>query len=416
MSREFSVGSDRRISDLLQEWDRSLWADPRLRAKAVAQAQQNNSVLRSGASRGELDRAELRLGVALPPSYRAFLSISNGAYADPHGLSIERDRSRRTHSSVSGAGFLPVEDLVRLTDALPVEMSSYLVDDQNSGPLIRDGEAVEDLTPLERGDSILVTSARGPEFSALVRVDEADQEWHLWVFDRDEIRGFHSFRAWLQHQLHVPSIEQIMQLIVWVREGDPRGNDLYRVAGPDSVPYLAAALDEFEDDRRVVSAVLSALGSSRSNRAVARLDRFLNENHNEALRTLAIRALVRLGSQRARDVLARVDAWEQLAELADPRGVELAVAALERGVAHASRTLERHPEPRFIPALLLAANHASTATARLQLAAALFACGAREGRAMLEEIAADSSNRWSRQASAILDGSDTAPTAGSAAD
>ena len=40
------------------------------------------SLLRAPATPEELAGAELRLGVTLPASYRAFLSVSNGAYAD----------------------------------------------------------------------------------------------------------------------------------------------------------------------------------------------------------------------------------------------------------------------------------------------------------------------------------------------
>ncbi len=48
----------------------------------------HGTVLLSGATEEQLRAAEERLGVSLPPSYRAFLAMSNGAHADGVGLGI----------------------------------------------------------------------------------------------------------------------------------------------------------------------------------------------------------------------------------------------------------------------------------------------------------------------------------------
>ncbi|MFV0259757.1 MAG: SMI1/KNR4 family protein [Acidimicrobiales bacterium] len=75
------------MSQLVARWDgligRQRFQEP---SRAPAPVLRSGSVLLPGASEAEIVAAELRLGIRFPPSYRAFLATSNGAYAGPWGM------------------------------------------------------------------------------------------------------------------------------------------------------------------------------------------------------------------------------------------------------------------------------------------------------------------------------------------
>jgi cell wall assembly regulator SMI1 len=67
------------LEALVRRWDELLVAEKRW--GEYWPVTETGTVLRAGASEAEIAALEARLGVQLPPSYRAFLAISNGAWA-----------------------------------------------------------------------------------------------------------------------------------------------------------------------------------------------------------------------------------------------------------------------------------------------------------------------------------------------
>lgn len=75
----------------------------------VEPAQERGSVLREPASESDIARAEERLGVRLPSSYRLFLLVSDGAYASALGAEVVKEHDLRH-------GLLSVNELQRTVD------------------------------------------------------------------------------------------------------------------------------------------------------------------------------------------------------------------------------------------------------------------------------------------------------------
>src|SRR5438445_461462 len=70
-----------RMKTLAQRFDERVRLDVTGSDVLIAPAQARGSVLRAPASEEDIERVEERLEVRFPPSYRAFLLVSNGAYA-----------------------------------------------------------------------------------------------------------------------------------------------------------------------------------------------------------------------------------------------------------------------------------------------------------------------------------------------
>ncbi len=64
--------------DLLVEWNREILASPELRAILPPEVITSGWLGHPGAPEEQITRAEARLGARLPPSYREFLTVSNG--------------------------------------------------------------------------------------------------------------------------------------------------------------------------------------------------------------------------------------------------------------------------------------------------------------------------------------------------
>jgi SMI1 / KNR4 family (SUKH-1) len=70
-----------RMRAVVAEWDEVLRAEVPAYARLLPEAEKRGSVLRPPATPDEVAAAEERLGVRLPPSYRSFLLVANGADA-----------------------------------------------------------------------------------------------------------------------------------------------------------------------------------------------------------------------------------------------------------------------------------------------------------------------------------------------
>ena len=235
------------------------------------------------------------------PSYREFLLVSDGAYADllgatrVHAPGGRESAGSQTH--VIGAGFLPSSNLRWLRDVNDWQADLYAADTAddadapNETPVV-DGEERWPWTPV--ADGLVIAVDRAPGTTCLVPVDGA-QEWQVWDIDKEISGVFVSFRSMLEYQLEirtpVPTIDEARGIIERARSGDLRATlRLAWIMAPEAVPLLA----EIERGHH------AALGLGRI-------------GSDEAVETLSTRrspaaeqALVIAGSDRAQDVLA---AW-----------------------------------------------------------------------------------------------------------
>jgi hypothetical protein len=184
-----------RMRPVVREWDKALRAELPAYARLVPTAEARESVLREPASEDEIAAAEERLGVRLPPSYRSFLLLSDGAEATVFGAAmVLRLFGRR------GGGFVGVRELVPLSTAV-----SYLVPgwrdamgefaDRQEEPSPEASVQVFDFAPGE--NAVLITVPQQDEIVALVPFQ---REWQVWEFAHTEVHAYESFAAFIRHK------------------------------------------------------------------------------------------------------------------------------------------------------------------------------------------------------------------------
>jgi hypothetical protein len=184
-----------RMRPLALEWDAAVRAEVPAYARLVPEAEARGSVLRRAATDAQVTAAEARLHVVLPPSYRAFLLVANGADAGRLGAdSVQR------LGTADPTGLLAVEDVVPLSDAVPklVPMWREAMDqfaDRQREPAAAKPTQVYDFTPgLE---ALLLTR---PSQLAIVALVPFPGEWQVWEFDHSEVSAHQSLATYLQHQ------------------------------------------------------------------------------------------------------------------------------------------------------------------------------------------------------------------------
>jgi hypothetical protein len=110
------------MSALAARWSELLIAELSQDEHLTVAAQ--GSLLRPPATEAEIQEAEARLGCALPPSYREFLLVNNGAYGDDYGPTVvygpDEPEQPRPESPTVGVGFLPVQAHVNDSAGRPI--------------------------------------------------------------------------------------------------------------------------------------------------------------------------------------------------------------------------------------------------------------------------------------------------------
>jgi hypothetical protein len=378
------------MDELARRWSELLLSDRDLDDMPVTRAaREAESLLREPASQSDIAAAEERLGRRLPPSYREFLLVSDGAYGDLYGASPTFSESgwevARRESTVIGVGFLPVADLRWLREADPVLAEICRDADLGSerGPAVIDGADLESWTAFSDGLKIAVDWQPGT--TCLVPFDGME-EWQVWNIHKETGVGFLSFRSMLEY--HVADREPITQMnefqevLLWASAGDHRAaRRLSRTTTPEAVPMLIALVD----DRILARAAAAALGR------VATLESVEALAHMEPGQSSA--ALAMAGTDRARDVLAERGDYYRLSLLGDPRGPQLAADRLARRSASdtpqslntALLALARSRDERFVPLVLpLLSEEPELA---LSAAGTLAWLGAPHGRARIVSLA-----------------------------
>ena len=148
----------------------------------------------------EMLRTEARLGLALPPSYRSFLSVSNGW--SPFGTFIRR--------------LLPVHELMQYREANPNDLVSILEmgEDDISDSDYLDYESLRNrqgLRPRYYAESLLVSEGCGGGELVLLNpsVIAADGEWET-IFFANWIPGNRRYRSFLDFvEYSVKSLENL---------------------------------------------------------------------------------------------------------------------------------------------------------------------------------------------------------------
>ncbi|WP_199905147.1 SMI1/KNR4 family protein [Nocardioides sediminis] len=366
------------------------WSDAQLDALdaldlPVEPAARAGTVLRPPAAEAQVAAAEQRLGVRLPPSYRDFLLLSDGAYADTIGAVVAA--GVREGDPDDAWGFLPVSEVRWFVDVEPATVDIWLqvqreVDemglDQDPAPLF-EGDEVRDHRPLR--DALLIARGIDANCSLLVPVGSpaAGDEWEVWDHHKEGSTRWSSFRAYLadtvEHHLGVDVDEaDVLLLLADAERGDARAaRRLARVRSPGATPLLLDAA------RRgaVLLAVTSALARIGGHDVVAALIDLPPAGRQQAF---VNRALALIGTPAALDHLADVGDFHQLSRVGDPRAAEIALAHLREddSTTSAARLLARLPDPRWVPDLLDAYDRQSGDETRVSILGAMAECGAFE--------------------------------------
>lgn len=186
-----------RWSDLLLEFDHP---QEGLLTRA---ARSSGSLLRPPASEADVIAAEQRLGCWLPPSYRRFLAVSNGAYGDLYGPSRStagtEDQAEvpLPGSATPGIGFLPVQEVGWLRDVDPQLAGLYAVAGSPGGPgrpASRDGEEPRSWVPF--ADGLVIATDKQPGTTCLVPFP-GQLEWQVWNIHKETAVAYLSFESLL---------------------------------------------------------------------------------------------------------------------------------------------------------------------------------------------------------------------------
>lgn len=376
------------LDGLLRQWSAACLARLGALERPVAAAARTGSLLRPPATESGVAAAERRLGVHLPPSYRQFLLLSDGAYGDTMGA-LTAGGSQADDSDEEW-GFLPVAGVRPYVevDSHAVEIWLELQDEIDAA----DGGGV-DLTPVFEGDEVrdhrpmqdALAIARGfdANCSLLVPVGGLGpgEEWEVWEHHKEGTTRWSSFRAYLhdtvEEHLGVDVDEtEALLLVAGAESGDQSAvQRLARVRSPEAIKLLVDAA------RRGVAphAVTRALARIGGREVVAVLTALQLESWQQQY---VHAALARIGTPEALDHLAAVGAYWYLAQVGDPRAPAIAAAQLRHGdvsaVLAATRLLSQVPDSAWVPALVAAYARVPYDEERNAILHALDACGATE--------------------------------------
>ena len=224
-----------------------------------------------GATEEEIAAAETRLGVELPPTYRAFLSTTNGF--GPVGFFVRRLR--------------PVEELVWLRDEDPELMATWTEETQDS-------ELAETLAVSEEYD--------GARVLLNPTVLDDDGEWEAWFFAHwvpgAERHG--SFRT-LVEEKHRSFVEQLRAAR---GEPTPRVAPSLGIDAEDREGLIGALRRPRAQDRVGALQGLANLRDPAAVPAVAGI--LLNAGEDDYVRETAARALGQLRDPRSADALIEI--------------------------------------------------------------------------------------------------------------
>jgi HEAT repeat protein len=271
-----------------------------------------DSIVRPPASQAAIAALEARIGTTLPPSYRAFLAISDGAAAFPAwGLVAGDPDSDRP--GATGLRDTATVDWIRNGDRLTVSLWSEIVepsDDPDDHPLyvarvpereyLVDGFVEHPEGGSEKGGHLrhvleISTNVDGYATYLNPLVVDADGEWEAWDFGVKTLGGirYASFRDLLEAdsaQLEVrikatddvDETAQFAELEDRTRPPQERVMAAYGLFGPESNnERIAAAVGEIAIDpdveRQVRQSAIQVLGYTQTAAAIATMARLVTD-------------------------------------------------------------------------------------------------------------------------------------------
>ncbi|WP_408898895.1 SMI1/KNR4 family protein [Nocardioides sp. R1-1] len=369
------------LAALLRQWSETQLAALGTHERLNEEAARSGSLLRAPATTADVVAAEQRLGTRFPPSFRAFLLLSDGAYGDTMGPVTDNPPGE-------SMGFLPAAELRWYRDVEPELVAMWVrtqdeIDEANGGPdltPVHEYGEVRDHRPVR--DALLIARGFDANCSLLVPVGGPGpgEEWEVWDHYKEGASRWSSFRAFLvdavEEQVGVEADEGTTRhLLAATQAGDVRASIvLGRVRSPEAAPALMAAAR----DGIATTSVLQALARIGGPEVVAFLVGLDLPDWEERQRQ---HALATIGTPAALDHLAAVGGCYELARVGDPRGTEIAAAQLRSTddvstALVAASVLRAQPDPRWVPDLLVALDRATNDQLRLSVLGALQACGA----------------------------------------
>lgn len=312
------------MPDLIARWNELVLDDVAPGQTLPEPASSAHSVLRPPAAEDEIAAAEDRLGVRLPPSYREFLLVSDGAYADVWGpVLAEWQRPGPT----GAFGFLPVRETGWLRDTDPAIAEIWAESSDEPGqPTQTDCAEIWPWTPMARG--LRIATDHAPGTMCLVPFDGLE-EWQLWIIAKETSEAYRSFRSMLEYQVALRSpITSLAELEIVLSRAAVRDpvalQRLTRTTTVEAVPVLTAVIESAAtwpfDIGPWAATGLGRIGTGEALDALVRL----NPRGADA-------ALERAGTEYARDLLAARGRYAELTRLGDPRAAAIAAVALAVG-------------------------------------------------------------------------------------
>jgi len=80
------------LDAIVRAWDEAMCAQARLDGRLSPELERRGTALREPAPAARIEALEARLGMRLPPSFRSFLALSDGASAQPGFGRLARTR------------------------------------------------------------------------------------------------------------------------------------------------------------------------------------------------------------------------------------------------------------------------------------------------------------------------------------
>ena len=177
-----------RMRALLSQWDEFVRDKRGITSNRwSAEITRSGSVLRPPCSEEQLRAAESRLGVTFPPSYRSFLLVSNGAYANSLGANV---------AGHDPHGYLPVEQVDWMTAKKPDWVAAWCMEDWPDTDHERPepGKSYEVTAFARARHGLLISQESELFFDMLVPAPSGD-EWELWTTFKGGVVGFRSFAS-----------------------------------------------------------------------------------------------------------------------------------------------------------------------------------------------------------------------------
>lgn len=254
------------LSDLVHRWDERLRRDLSPFERLAPEAEARGSLLREPASEASIEEAEHRLGTVLPPSYRAFLRVSNGAYASSLGP------EEQGWGTVHRNGFLRIEQVHRMdadewgsrTIQLWTEIAIFTDPTREVRPIGDELVEVQYMSPMR--DAIVISARTQTLLDVLVPRNDG-REAELWSLGHSGHSAYRSFDALLRNMVARPSArpreEDRDHYVELARGGRNTIEALLELEDPRAIPIALAHLRDPAVKEVAKSGWVRALGLTR---------------------------------------------------------------------------------------------------------------------------------------------------------